>query len=630
MRTARVILLVAVFSTMSLCVSASGQHISRNLSDLPIIAQAGISAALGRDIPAYYAHPAGGGFEAANPSQELIIDFTSQGIEVRNRDARWRMTLRGYGYGAALNAVETVAPTVSLNRVQYWREGITEWYVNGPVGLEQGFTVDRPSGQANGQLLTIALALSGNLTAIDDGRKGLLLTTPEKQTKLRYPGVSARDATGRDLPASLEVEGERMLLQVADAGARYPLVIDPWLQLAKLTASDGQTGDAFGYSVAISGNTVVVGAPAAAFPFASGAAYVFVKAASGWTNMTETAKLTASDGSERDSLGYSVAIDGNTVVAGAPRAQIGSNFAQGAAYVFVKPASGWADMTETAKLTAFNGAEEDALGTSVSISGNTVVVGAPYGTSSHEGAIYLFAKGTNGWSTRSHSNAELTPSNRAAFDEFGWSAAISGDTVAAGAPAATVDGDLYRGAVYVFVKPGAGWHGRLAPTSKLTASDGQRGDRLGFSVSVSGNTVVGGAYQATVGCNRAQGAAFVFVKPLSGWAKLTTQTAKLTARDHFLYGWFGYSVFVSDDRVVVGAPNASVNSETHQGAAYVFVKPRKGWRTTSKFQSKLTAFDGQQDDNLGWSVTASRDAAVAGAPGLDANAEHQAAYVFGR
>jgi hypothetical protein len=144
MRTARVILLVAVFSTMSLCVSASGQHISRNLSDLPIIAQAGISAALGRDIPAYYAHPAGGGFEAANPSQELIIDFTSQGIEVRNRDARWRMTLRGYGYGAALNAVETVAPTVSLNRVQYWREGITEWYVNGPVGLEQGFTVDRP------------------------------------------------------------------------------------------------------------------------------------------------------------------------------------------------------------------------------------------------------------------------------------------------------------------------------------------------------------------------------------------------------------------------------------------------------------------------------------------------------
>jgi hypothetical protein len=628
MRTTRVILLAASFT--SLCVNASGHAHARNLNNLPLLAQGPISTALGRDIPPYYAHAAYTGFEFSNPRHHLTIDFSSRGLEVRNGDARWRFVFAGYGYGGNLTSAEAVAPEASFNRLQYRRKGITEWYVNGPVGIEQGFTVDRPSGKTNGQPLTIALALSENLNVVDDGHEGLLLAATEGLADLQYTGLSARDANGRALRSWLKIEGKRMLLQVADRSACYPVVIDPWLKRVKLEPSDGRAGNRFGYSVAISGNTIVVGAPEAPFPAATGVAYVFEKGEDGWKNMNQTARLTASDGADGDSLGYSVAISGNTIVAGAPLVEIGSNYAQGAAYMFVKPRSGWADMTETAKLTAFNGAEEDALGTSVSISGNTVVVGAPYGTSSHEGAIYLFAKGTNGWSTRSHFNAELTPSSRAAFDEFGWSAAISGDTVAAGAPAATVDGDLYRGAVYVFVKPGAGWHGRLAPTSKLTASDGQRGDRLGFSVSVSGNTVVGGAYQATVGCNRAQGAAFVFVKPLSGWAKLTTQTAKLTARDHLLYGWFGYSVFVSDDRVVVGAPNASVNSETHQGAAYVFVKPRKGWRTTSKFQSKLTAFDGQQDDNLGWSVTASRDAAVAGAPGLDANAEHQAAYVFGR
>ena len=149
-------------------------------------------------------------------------------------------------------------------------------------------------------------------------------------------------------------------------------------QTAKLTASDGAADDDFGDSVSISGNTVVVGAADATVGANSGqgAAYVFTEPGSGWANMTQTAKLTASDGAAGDDFGFSVSISGNTVVVGAPNATVGGNAGQGAAYVFTEPGSGWANMTQTAKLTASDGAAGDDFGYSVSISGNTVVVGA--------------------------------------------------------------------------------------------------------------------------------------------------------------------------------------------------------------------------------------------------------------
>src|SRR5262249_39808889 len=144
-------------------------------------------------------------------------------------------------------------------------------------------------------------------------------------------------------------------------------------ETAKLTASDEVSGDVLGWSVSVSGDTVVAGEPGNANSPGQGAVYVFAKPAHGWMNMIETAKLTASDGMPSDEFGTSVSISANTVVAGAHYATIsGSSQFQGAAYVFVKPPSGWATMTQTAKLTASNAAYADYLGSSVSISGNTV------------------------------------------------------------------------------------------------------------------------------------------------------------------------------------------------------------------------------------------------------------------
>lgn len=143
-----------------------------------------------------------------------------------------------------------------------------------------------------------------------------------------------------------------------------------WVQLAQLTASDGQPLDGFGGSVSISGDTIVAGS------FSAGAAYVFVKPQNGWTDMTQVAKLTASDGDSQDQFGLSVSISGNTIVVGAPCATVNGNSCQGAAYVFVRPLSGWTNMTETAKLTASDGQAADQLGVGA-INGNTIALRAP-------------------------------------------------------------------------------------------------------------------------------------------------------------------------------------------------------------------------------------------------------------
>jgi len=277
----------------------------------------------------------------------------------------------------------------------------------------------------------------------------------------------------------------------------------PGLQVAKLTASDGAPKDELNISVAISGNTVVAGAP---LPLAltgpPGAAYVFVKPASGWKDLTETAKLTPRAGETVFQFGTAVAIDGDTVVVGATDY---NTPASGAAYVFVKPASGWANMTQTARLIAADGAAGDSLGYSVGVSGNTVVAGAwdasLSGTNQFEGAAYVFVKPASGW-TNMNNTAKLTASDAAFGQELGWSVSVSGNTVVAGTP------NAQPGAAYVFVKPQTGW-ATMNENQKLTPLDGAAVD-LGYSVSIDGTTTVAGAPAATVGSNELQGAAYVF------------------------------------------------------------------------------------------------------------------------
>jgi len=600
---------------------------STDLSSLPSLMQSSVSASVGQDIPTYFVRGRRFGLLALNAQHRLAVKFTSTGIKLHRGSACWKLGLRSYGYGDELRRVAPVLPYAKLNRVEYRRGVLTEWYVNGPAGLEQGFTLTEPPGRAHGRPLTITLAMAGDLTAaLEPGGTGLGLIDRTGKPELRYTGLTAHDAAGRTLRTWLEVHGQQLSVQVAGSGAVYPLTIDPFVQQAELTASDGATQDELGWSVAISGSTVVVGAPGFNSNSSQGSAYVFVKPANGWTTMTQTAKLTASDGALADWFGSSVAISGSTVVVGAFGATIGSNRSQGAAYVFVKPASGWTNMTESAKLTDGNGVAGEEFGYSVATNSNAVLVGAPgatVGSNTFEGAGYVFVKPTSGWATTSAPEAQLTASDGAAGDSFGSSVAISGTTAVAGQP----NINSYQGAAYVFVQPPSGWTTK-AETAKLTASDGRTGDEFGFSVSMSGNTIVAGARNAKVGANVGQGAAYVYVMPSGGWETTSAFTAKLSAgnRAHFN---FGTSVTISGNLIVAGVPTASI-TQYQAGTAYVFIKPVSGWTTTTKFNAKLLASDGKSGNQFGKSVAVSFGTIVAGAPyhRVGSTFEQGAAYIF--
>ena len=352
------------------------------LADLPVAAQHAISSAIGQDQSAYHAASAAAGVTLANPANGFTAQVQSGALHVSAGSDTWDMSLAGLGYGGAVQPVGTAQTSANGNRVDCNYGTIDEWYVNGPGGLEQGFTVaPLPQSDASGSL-TVELALGGDLTGtVNAAGDGLTLTRPDGSAALGYTGLVAYDATGKTLPASLEVRADGghqdLLIHVNDAGAQGPITIDPFVQEAKLTASDGAAGDDFGNSVSISGNTVVVGAPYATVGGNSQpGGGLRVHGARLRLATAQTAKLTASDGAAGDDFGYSVSISGNTVVVGAPHATVGGNSDQGAAYVFTEPGSGWANMTQTAKLTASDGAADDDFGYSVSISGNTVVVGA--------------------------------------------------------------------------------------------------------------------------------------------------------------------------------------------------------------------------------------------------------------
>jgi len=396
------------------------------------------------------------------------------------------------------------------------------------------------------------------------------------------------------------------------AGGESSSALGSWKQLAKLTEAKGRSEDYVGWSVAISkdGGTVVVGAAGwcrykGYDGCGQGAVFVFVKSTSGWSDMTETALLTASDGQPGDYLGESVAIsdDGSTIVAGSP--------GWPAVYVFVKPQTGWTDATQKARLTATDSGTN--LGQSVALSGETIVGGGQY-FNGGQGAAYVFVEPQSGWTDMTQT-ARLTPSDGTG-GAMGDSVSISGDTVVAGAPVSGVGGA--GNGTYLFVKPKNGWKNKTED-AKLTPSGGTR---LGYSVSISAKTVAVGARF----WNNREGAVYVYVKPVQGWRNMT-ETARLTVPLKF--NLLGYSVSVDNDGndVVGGAPGWQ-----GQGAIDLFAKPASGWKTTSKAKTRLTATDGRNMDNLGFSVSASSTAIVAGAPyaTIESNPEEGAVYVFGR
>jgi len=631
------------------------------IETLPPAAQGQISAAIGQDVPVYHVVAEPHGLRMNNAGRRVSAEFTPAGVSFQHDTHRWAMSLRGYGYGDSVRKTTETVPTGTLNRVEYRRGALTEWYLNGPLGLEQGFTLDRAPGTSGGQPLTLAFALSGNVTAsVDAGGRSLTLRR-DGAAALRYGGLTALDADGRALRAWLEAAGDELRVRVDDANARYPVTIDPYVQGATLTTrklcdptgvcDDGAPGDFFGHSVSISADasTVVVGTPRKwTNNVPTGVLYVFVKPSEfegGWNGTLPRfkTKLLASDGAMKWGLelGRSVAIsgDGETIVAG--------TFAglSPAAYVFVRPPNGWDAapvQTETARLTPapVSGLQNWAtFGESVATSGDggTIVVGMPsYSTdpdtiASH-GAAYVFHRPVTGWIDAT----EAQKVTGTIASRYGTSVALSEDAtiLVVGARGDPWLGEPDQtGKTYVLA-----WQensGAYATLARLDSSDATPYAFFGMSVSTTadGATIVVGAPASSI-YSTAPPAVYVFVRPPTGWGStgfLLTETAKLTNSDSYGDDAFGASVDISLDgnSIVAGAIRSF--SSGLPGTAYVFAKPAAGWATSTEDHS-IIASDGMPGNWFGDAVSLSGDGAVAvvGAPrtAIDASLDQGAAYVF--
>jgi trimeric autotransporter adhesin len=593
--------------------AASPPRIVRHGSEgLPLVAQGMVSAALGGDNRAYHVF----GLRAINPAQRLRMRFSAQGVEIVSARAHVSLRLVAYGRGTALRPPGPASLSVHENRVNYVYGPFAAWFANGPRGLEQGFDVAAPPRGERGSL-TFALTLSGRIDA--RLRRGALLLNGDGAS-LRYGGLIAIDAHGHVLRSWLVLAGDRLLLRVDDRRARYPLRIDPFVQQSELSDKPGASGEEFGEAVAVSGRTLVVGTiqhmanTPGSTDVEPGAAYVFTAPASGWAHARQAAILQAPRGQHEEEFGRSVAISGNTIVIGAPFREVGRHTDQGAAYVFVKPASGWRSATPTAGLTAAGGAADEFFGESVAISGNTVLVGAPgrkVGKHAAQGAVDVFAVPRSPRAGTPRQLAELTAPHGQANDALGVSVAISGPTIVAGADLHQVGTTAEQGVAYIFAKHNTSWR-NARETAQLTDEHGEARELFGRTVAIWQNTVVVGA-PGRGGVNTQRGAAYVFVKPASGWAGSLTQTAELTASDPGKRDEFGTALAISGGLIVAGAPFHEVGTHTEQGAAYVFVKPATGW-TTATETGELIATGGAEGDHLGRSVALSGDTILLSAP----------------
>jgi hypothetical protein len=562
----------------------------RTLSSLPLSAQAPIADALGADQPTYHIQTLPGGFEANNAAQRLTTRFSDAGVQIVSGKTRVGLSLRALGYGRALRTLGAASPKASANRVTYAHGGLRLWYVNGPLGLEQGFSIARaPSGPA-GEPLTLVLAVSGHVHASLAGGGGGVTFSHAGGPSLRYSAPRISDAAGRAMSGRLELRGRSVLVYVDTRGARYPLRIDPFIKQTEKLVGNGQAGAAtsrFGWSVALSadGNTALIGGRGDYGN--TGAAWVFTRSGSTWTQ--QGSKLTGGGEQGEAQFGSSVALSatGSTALVGGP----GDNNGLGAAWVFTRTGSTWTQ--QGSKLTG--GAEVSSpaspgqFGSSVALAGSessaTALIGGQ-GDNSGLGAAWAFTRSGSTWTQQ---GSKLTGGEEVSSSEapgqFGAAVALFATESSASALIGGPGDNKGLGAAWAFTRSGSTWtqQGPKLTGGEEISGTGAAGE-FGASVALAaaeGNTgLVGGP-----GDNKGLGAAWAFTRSGSTW---TQQGSKLTGSGEVsgtqFPGEFGSSVALASAEggtALIGGPGDNSGA----GAAWAFTRSGSTWTQQG---SKLT------------------------------------------
>ena len=385
-----------------------------------------------------------------------------------------------------------------------------------------------------------------------------------QQAALADPDAAAGDSFGY----AVAVDGDTALVGAeaktvagrVNAGAVfvYTRTGTTWSQQTELTAADGAATDYFGGSVALAGDTAVVGAygKSVGGHADAGVAYIYTRAGTVWS---QKAELSDPDAAAGDYFGISVALAGDTALVGAYGAAFDGHAGAGAAYVYTRTGTAW---SQQAELTADDAAVNDYFGYSVALSGDTALVGAAYKTVSGQssaGAAYVFTRTGTTWPQQ----AKLSDPDAATNDQFGSSLALSGGTALVGAEGKAVDGQTGAGAAYICASTGANW----SQQAELSDPDAAESDAFGSSVALAGDKAVVGARWKTVGGYPGAGAAYIYTRTGATWP----QQAELSDPDAATNDRFGWSVALSGDTALVGAAYKTVGGQSGAGAAYVDV-----------------------------------------------------------
>jgi len=569
---------------------------------LPVLAET-----LGRDNDTYHIEKKGANFKAITVSQGFETEFGKNGVTFSKDNKNLAIRLVGS------NEIDPI--TVSKNKVEYNRGNITEWYVNSPLGIEQGFTLNSSPEQRSSDgkvVLEVGLELNDELQVrqTEDGNAIDFVSSDNNKEIFRYRGLFAFDSSGKELPSEMKLLDSKIEILVDDRGAEYPIVIDPFIEIQKILPSDAMPNVPpswqFGGTVHLSGNTAIVGAiHADGF---LGEAYIFDRDTRGF--WSETQILQGSNvNTFGDFFGNCVHIDGDTAIVGA--SHVLNVASPGEAYIYERdPMTNlWNEVDIITGSTAATGSFY-GISCTLEESSGIAMVGANRAFAV-EGRAYVYQRDMTGmW----NETQVLSPSGGMPNFQFGFKINFQGDIAAIGAPG--LIGFPVGDRVYVYQRDPI--TGLWSENQIIAGSDTMAGDAFGVDVDFDGDNMVIGASQF----NMNEGKAYFFERdPMTNmWFEVDIVTADMPVMGEF----FGSNVSISGDITIISAALLI----TSNGRVLVYERDNMGiWSEVQE----LTASDGMVGDQFGVETSIDGNQLIVGANGVDGAAGPLtgAAYLYG-
>jgi len=553
-----------------------------------------------------------GTWKAINPGQGIVLSTNGSGAFYMDSGyGSFNLDLKEIGRDNNLSSPSIGIIETEGCFLKSVHDGFVEWYLNNDNGIEHGIIINTsPDGSGH---LIVRHTISGTLEPSIEGQS--LFLSGDEGRLFSYSGLKAWDSGGRNLNASLDLSENTIIWTIDDREAEYPVYIDPLVSRYKiLNASDGSPDSNFGFSVAISGDYAIIGAPYADPDGLSsaGEAYIFYRNQGGDNNWGQIAVLNASERSIDSFFGYSVSISGDYAVSGAYAADPGGLSSAGQVNVFYRNQGGDNNWGEIATLNASDKSPNSQFGYSVTISGDEIIAGARYadpGGVSNAGQAYIFSRnhgGADNWGEV----AILNASDKSGGSSLGYSVSISGDNAIVGAPLANPGGIGSVGQAYIFSR-NRGGADNWGEVAILNASDKSDSSQFGFSISISGDNAIVGARCADPGGVSNAGQAYIFSRNWGG-ADNWGEVAILNATDKGESSNFGNSVSISDSKAVSGASRSDSGGLSQAGQAYLFYKDQGGDNKWGEL-AVLNASDPAADALFGSSVSISADYILVGA-----------------